>query len=248
MMALFFSMCLQLFMSCSPQEGSTSNSDSSLVEKDTLITTAQTQSQSTILGETIQLQHGENYSIGQYLSYNASSNILLFESSNGNALELVSPPWSRTGALQLSPQYEIRPKLGGKYELIYRKVLSQQDPTDTQFLLIDLISAGGIFHEAIRYNAYEEGSFTTPTAAKGVFVNDVEDEELECKNATGLPELYYKSTKATSISRLNLTVINSRILKAEIENGVSFFLRFHDNNWEQIDLVGSRRVYRKLVR
>lgn len=247
-LALISCLSLLFFTACTQQDGSSGDSDSSSIAMDTTLPFAHTTAFTTLLGETIHLQPNEHYCLGEYLSYNASSNLLLFETSTGEALEVISPPWSRTGTLQIFGQQELRPKINSKYEIIYRIAPSSQAPTDTQLILIDIIPAGTIFHEYSRYQADSESHFTAPVDAKGVFINDVNDDELECKKTNGLPELYYKFAKASSFNRLNLTVVNSRIIKAEIENGISFFLRFHENNWEQIDLLGSRRTYRKLVR
>jgi hypothetical protein len=201
----------------------------------------------TVLGENILLQPGEYCVIGSYLSYNPSSNILLFETENGGALELVSPVWSRTGHLQLTQNHELRPKVGTKYELIYRKVPSQSSPSDTALFLIDIITTGGIFHESMRYQTSESENFQLPKNAAGSFTEDILDDGLECKLASGLPELYLKLKKTSETIRLNLTVINSHILMAEAENKNAFYLRFQDNNWEYIALTGNRRVFRKLV-
>lgn len=240
-------LCIGFLIACNPVGVDSVQQDTAKSKTENTSSTTNVVQFPTVLGETILLQPGEHYVIGAYLSYNPSSNILLFETAQGDALELISPVWSRTGNIQLAQNHEIRPKTGSQYELIYRKVPTQNSTGDTQLFLIDMISTGGVFHESLRYQTSESESFQLPKTAAGYFTEDILDDALECRLGNGLPELYLKLKKTSETLRLNLTVINSHILKAEAENESAFYLRFRDNNWEYIALTGSRRIFRKLV-
>lgn len=222
------------------QETVVDTADSSIQTTPQLLATTQ-------LGEIVALAPQEKYCAATYLGKNDQSNFLLFETENGDALEMFSNPWNRNGCMMLDNNLDIQMRTQHRYELIYFKK-AIPNHSDSVWSITGITPWGSVFHDFSRYVVNNTpAKFQVPESAYGQFLDDVTGDMLTIAKGNTTPMFFLSSIpkgKDASPLPLKSNYINTHLCAVQFPQGQQSILCHLDNDWLLLQPGEDRRVFR----